>query len=33
VLSADPLTVEESKIRDISSLMTIVGGLVVYEAG
>ena len=32
VLSADPLTVEESRIRDIRSLMTIVGGRVVYEA-
>ena len=32
VLSADPLTVEESGIRDITSLMTIVGGRVVYEA-
>lgn len=32
VLSADPLTVEESRIRDITSLMTIVGGRVVYEA-
>jgi predicted amidohydrolase YtcJ len=32
VLSADPLTVEESRIRDITSLMTIVGGSVVYEA-
>jgi predicted amidohydrolase YtcJ len=32
VLSADPLTVDEPKIRDITSLMTIVGGRVVYEA-
>jgi hypothetical protein len=32
VLSADPLTIEESGIRNISSLMTIVGGRVVYEA-
>ena len=32
VLSADPLTVEEPRIRDITSLMTIVGGRVVYEA-
>jgi len=32
VLSADPLTVDESKIRDITSLMTIVGGRIVCEA-
>ena len=32
VLSADPLTVEEDRIRDITSVMTIVGGRVVYEA-
>jgi predicted amidohydrolase YtcJ len=32
VLSADPLTVEERGIRDITSMMTIVGGRVVYEA-
>jgi hypothetical protein len=32
VLSADPLTVEESRLRDITSLMTIVGGRVVYQA-
>jgi predicted amidohydrolase YtcJ len=32
VLNADPLTVEESRIREIASVMTIVGGRVVYEA-
>jgi len=31
VLSADPLTVEEVGIRDIQSLMTMVGGQIVYE--
>jgi predicted amidohydrolase YtcJ len=31
VLSADPLTVEDVVIRDISALMTMVGGNVVYE--
>jgi predicted amidohydrolase YtcJ len=31
VLSADPLTVEEVGIRDIKSLMTMVGGQIVYE--
>ena len=31
VLSADPLTVEEVAIRDISALMTMVGGNIVYE--
>ncbi len=31
VLSADPLSVEETKIADIASLMTMVGGKVVYE--
>jgi hypothetical protein len=31
VLSADPLTVEEVGIRDIKSLMTMVGGRIVYE--
>jgi predicted amidohydrolase YtcJ len=31
VLSADPLTVEEDKIADIRSLMTMVGGRVVHE--
>lgn len=32
VLSADLLTVQENRIRDITSLLTIVGGRVVYEA-
>ncbi|HEY3458897.1 MAG TPA: amidohydrolase [Bryobacteraceae bacterium] len=32
VLRADPLTVQENRIRDITSLLTIVGGRVVYEA-
>jgi predicted amidohydrolase YtcJ len=32
VLSADPLTVEEEKIADIVSRMTMVGGKVVYGA-
>jgi predicted amidohydrolase YtcJ len=31
VLSSDPLTVEEAGIRDIKSLMTMVGGRIVYE--
>src|SRR6266446_3987834 len=31
VLSADPLTVQETKITDIVSEMTIVGGKIVYE--
>jgi predicted amidohydrolase YtcJ len=31
VLSADPLTVEEPKIAEIRSLMTMVGGRTVYE--
>ncbi len=31
VLSADPLTVDEIGIRDIKSLMTMVGGRIVYE--
>jgi predicted amidohydrolase YtcJ len=31
VLSADPLTVEEVGIRDVKSLMTMVGGQIVYE--
>ena len=31
VLSADPLSVEEVAIRDISALMTMVGGNIVYE--
>jgi predicted amidohydrolase YtcJ len=32
VLSADPLTVEESKIAELTSLMTMVGGRIVHEA-
>jgi len=31
VLSADPLAVEEDDIREIRSLMTMVGGRMVYE--
>jgi predicted amidohydrolase YtcJ len=31
VLSADPLTVEEVGIRNVRSLMTMVGGQIVYE--
>jgi predicted amidohydrolase YtcJ len=31
VLSADPLTVEEDDIREIKSLMTMVGGKIVHE--
>lgn len=31
VLSADPLTVEEVGIREVTSLMTMVGGQIVYE--
>jgi predicted amidohydrolase YtcJ len=31
VLSADPLTVEGTGIREIKSLMTMVGGRIVYE--
>jgi len=31
VLSADPLTTEESSIADIRSLMTMVGGRIVHE--
>ena len=31
VLSADPLTVEESDIQNITSLMTMVGGKIVHE--
>ena len=31
VLSADPLNVEEAGIRDISALMTMVGGRIVHE--
>jgi len=32
VLSADPLTVDETKIAEIASLMTMVGGGIVHEA-
>jgi predicted amidohydrolase YtcJ len=32
VLSADPLTVEETRIADTVSLMTMVGGKIVHEA-
>jgi predicted amidohydrolase YtcJ len=32
VLSADPLTVDENKIEDITALMTMAGGKIVYEA-
>ena len=32
VLSADPLSVEENSIRVIRSLMTMVGGRIVYQA-
>jgi hypothetical protein len=32
VLSADPLSVEEKDIREITSLMTIVGGRIVYQS-
>ena len=31
VLTADPLTVKESKIAEIASQLTMVGGKVVYE--
>jgi len=31
VLSADPLTVEEQKIAEITSKMTMVGGKIVHE--
>jgi predicted amidohydrolase YtcJ len=31
VLSADPLTVQETKIADIVSEMTVVGGKIVHE--
>jgi predicted amidohydrolase YtcJ len=31
VLSADPLSVEEIGIRDVTALMTMVGGNVVHE--
>ena len=33
VLSADYLTVPEDQIRSLDSLLTIVGGRVVYSAG
>ena len=32
VLSADPLTVEETKIAEIASQMTMVGGTIVRES-
>jgi len=32
VLDADPLTVAETKIADITSLMTMVGGKIVHES-
>ena len=32
VLSAEPLTVEETSIRDISARMTMIGGRIVYES-
>ena len=32
MLSDDPLTVEESHIQNITSLMTMVGGKIVHEA-
>ena len=32
VLSADPLSVEEEGIREITSLLTIVGGRKVYQS-
>ena len=32
VLSADPLTVQETKITDIVSEMTVVGGKIVHES-
>jgi predicted amidohydrolase YtcJ len=32
VVSADPLTVEETKIAETTSLMTMVGGRIVHEA-
>ncbi|MGD1097198.1 MAG: amidohydrolase family protein [Bryobacteraceae bacterium] len=32
VLSADPLSVEENGLRDITSLITIVGGRIVYQS-
>jgi len=33
VLSDDPLTCAEVRIRDITAEMTIVGGRIVYERG
>ena len=32
VLSADPLTVEEGKIRDIRAVLTMLGGKIVYQS-
>jgi predicted amidohydrolase YtcJ len=32
VLSVDPLTVEEQRIAEITSLMTMVGGRIVHES-
>jgi predicted amidohydrolase YtcJ len=32
VLSADPLSVDEARLRDISAAMTMVGGRIAYEA-
>jgi predicted amidohydrolase YtcJ len=32
VLSADPLTVEEAKIRDIRAVLTMLGGRIVYQS-
>jgi predicted amidohydrolase YtcJ len=32
VLSDDPMTVEETNIREISARMTMVGGRIVYES-
>jgi predicted amidohydrolase YtcJ len=31
VLSADPMTVEEKRIAEVTSLMTMVGGKIVHE--
>ena len=31
VLSADPLSVEEAKLADTTSLMTMIGGRIVHE--
>ena len=33
ILSKDPLTVAEEEIRDITALMTMVGGEIVHEDG